>query len=115
MKYLITGGCGFLGSNLSHHILQKNNDELFIIDNLSRKGSNKNLNWLKKIGDFKFFKVNVSNKKIIETKCSHKELNFKLAELIDQGVQFHSIEPESKAISTLYFELTKGRIEGDKL
>ena len=67
MKYLITGGCGFLGSNLSHHILQKNKDELFIIDNLSRKGSNKNLNWLKKIGNFKFFKFNVSNKKNVET------------------------------------------------
>ena len=65
MKYLITGGCGFLGSNIAHDILKKNRGELFIVDNLSRKGSNKNLKWLRKSGNFKFFKNNVSNKKVI--------------------------------------------------
>ena len=46
MKYLITGGCGFLGSNIARQILN-NNDDLFIFDNLSRRGSEKNLDWLK--------------------------------------------------------------------
>ena len=51
MKVLITGGCGFLGSNIACEIL-KNNHELVIFDNLSRLGSDKNLNWLKKKGEF---------------------------------------------------------------
>jgi len=51
---------------------------------------------------------------VIETRCSNKELNTKLAELISDGVQFHSVEPESKAISALYFELTKRKIKTER-
>lgn len=54
MKYLITGGCGFVGSNLAAEVL-KRDGELFIFDNLSRYGSEKNLEWLKTKGDFKFY------------------------------------------------------------
>lgn len=53
MKYLITGGCGFLGSNLAAEVLAKGH-ELNVFDNLSREGSSKNLDWLKSLGDFKF-------------------------------------------------------------
>ena len=45
MSLLITGGCGFLGSNLASEALKKGM-EVFILDNLSRKGSVINLNWL---------------------------------------------------------------------
>ncbi len=38
---------------------------------------------------------------------SRKGLNEKLKELIKNGVEFQSIEPESKAISSLYFDLTR--------
>jgi len=53
MKYLITGGCGFIGSNLAAEVL-KQRDELFILDNLYRYGSEKNLNWLESVGKFTF-------------------------------------------------------------
>jgi CDP-paratose 2-epimerase len=45
MTTLITGGCGFLGSNLSAAALDKGLD-LVIFDNLSRPGSEQNLKWL---------------------------------------------------------------------
>ena len=45
MKYLITGACGFLGTNISNRILQSD-DSLILFDNLSRNGSSKNLEWL---------------------------------------------------------------------
>jgi len=61
MKYLITGGCGFLGSNLAAEVLSKQ-EELYILDNLSRKGSELNLAWLKTKGEFKFFKSDISSK-----------------------------------------------------
>ena len=47
MKILITGGCGFVGSNLAIHI--KDNrlaTQIDSLDNLSRKGSLLNLNRL---------------------------------------------------------------------
>ena len=45
MKLLITGGCGFLGSNLAYNALKKN-IKLVVFDNLSRSGSINNLEWL---------------------------------------------------------------------
>jgi CDP-paratose 2-epimerase len=58
MKYLITGGCGFLGSNLASEVLVQGH-ELCILDNLSRFGSNDNLQWLRSLGDFKFTHIDI--------------------------------------------------------
>ena len=54
MKILITGGCGFLGSNLAAEVI-KRGDELFIFDNLYRAGSEQNLKWLLELGKLTFF------------------------------------------------------------
>ncbi len=48
MKYLITGGGGFIGSNLTHTLLQRG-DHVIIFDNFSRNGSKSNLAWLQKM------------------------------------------------------------------
>lgn len=53
MKYLITGGCGFLGSNIAAEVLGRG-DELAVFDNLSRFGSEQNLAWLRSQGKFLF-------------------------------------------------------------
>ena len=53
-KYLITGGCGFLGSNIAAHILEHKMGDVLILDNLSRVGSDKNYDWLKTLGHFGF-------------------------------------------------------------
>jgi CDP-paratose 2-epimerase len=49
MKLLITGGCGFLGSNLAAHAISRG-DDLIIFDSLYRAGSLENLAWLKSQG-----------------------------------------------------------------
>jgi len=58
MKYLITGGCGFLGSNLASEALSRGK-ELAVFDNLSRQGSVTNLEWLKKQGDIHFVRGDI--------------------------------------------------------
>jgi len=60
MKLLITGGCGFLGSNLAAHAL-KRGDELMVFDNLSRFGCAQNLDWLKGQGAFQFIHGDIRN------------------------------------------------------
>lgn len=44
--WLITGGCGFVGSNLADALAARG-DEIAILDNLSRVGSAENLKWLR--------------------------------------------------------------------
>ena len=53
MRYMITGGCGFLGSNMASEVLRRG-EELAIFDNLSKSGSELNLAWLKKQGDIRY-------------------------------------------------------------
>lgn len=60
MKILITGGCGFLGSNLAADALQ-HDDQLLVFDNLSRYGATQNLNSLKALGDFEFVHGDIRN------------------------------------------------------
>lgn len=66
MKYLITGGCGFIGSNLAAEVL-KRGEELVVFDNLFRFGSSFNLDWLKKQGEFKYYPYDIRNLNDVET------------------------------------------------
>lgn len=65
MKCLITGGCGFVGSNHAAEVL-KRGDELFVFDNLSSMGSRPNLEWLKQQGEFKFYHSDIRNPNDVE-------------------------------------------------
>lgn len=60
MKLLITGGCGFLGSNLAAHALTRG-DELVVFDSLYRQGSVDNLGWLRGQGNFRFVHGDIRN------------------------------------------------------
>lgn len=64
-KILVTGGCGFIGSNLCIY-LKKRKFSVFSLDNLSRKGSKYNLNLLKKIG-IKNYNIDISDYKKIKS------------------------------------------------
>ncbi len=60
MKLLITGGCGFLGSNLAAHALSQG-IELCVFDSLYRHGSQSNLQWLRGQGRFEFVHGDIRN------------------------------------------------------
>ena len=66
-KILITGGCGFIGTNATDYYLKKGY-KVISLDNLSRTGSKQNLEWLKKQkGNFVFVKADIRNdKRILE-------------------------------------------------
>ncbi len=62
MTWLITGGCGFMGANLADALLGQGTD-VVILDNLSRVGSDRNLEWLRRDGraDWRFVRDDVRN------------------------------------------------------
>jgi CDP-paratose 2-epimerase len=46
LKALITGGAGFIGCNLTHRLIREGH-EVIVYDDLSRRGTDKNLAWLR--------------------------------------------------------------------
>ena len=60
MNLLITGGCGFLGSNLAADAIARG-DQLTVFDNLSRSGSKSNLEWLTGQGKFNYVHGDIRN------------------------------------------------------
>ena len=75
MKYLVTGGCGFIGSNLAAEVLRRG-EELFVFDNLYRHGSADNLQWLRSKGEFKYYPYDIRNANDVETVIKETKPNY---------------------------------------
>lgn len=60
MKALITGGAGFVGSNLAAHLL-KHQHEITVFDSLAREGAGTNLTWLYSLGLVDFVHGDIRN------------------------------------------------------
>ena len=58
MKALIIGGAGFIGCNIAQRLIQEG-AEVWILDNLSRKGTQSNLKWLQGRGEVHFIEGDI--------------------------------------------------------
>lgn len=65
MKYLITGGCGFVGSNIAARLIERG-DDVTVFDNLSRVGGESNLCWLRSLGTVGFVHGDIRNTNDVE-------------------------------------------------
>jgi len=67
MKYLITGGAGFIGSNFIHYLFEKYPDcEVVNLDKLTYAGNLENLKELESNPRHKFIKGDIADAKIVE-------------------------------------------------
>jgi UDP-glucose 4-epimerase len=89
MKYLITGGCGFIGTNIVKYILEKNNNSYIrIVDNLL-SSSREKLRWVCKFsepsrivankGKVHFFPFNIKNEQFALDICRDIDIIIHLA------------------------------------
>ena len=62
MYSLILGGLGFIGLN---YILKNKKQKIICVDNQSYAANSSHLQYLKKLPNFKYFKANISNQKVI--------------------------------------------------
>lgn len=79
MKILITGGGGFIGSNLTKYHLDKN-DQVFVVDNLIT-GNKKNLEIFLSLSNFHFYQEDI--------------LKFDLSEIGRVDIIYHLASPAS--------------------
>src|SRR5206468_6486584 len=59
-QILITGGAGFIGVNAARAFLVEG-WHVTVLDNLSRQGANRNLDWLRGCGTFDFERADLSH------------------------------------------------------
>jgi CDP-paratose 2-epimerase len=60
MKWIVTGGAGFIGCNAAKRLLADGH-QVVVFDNLSRIGGRSNLEWLQQSGKFEFVMGDVRN------------------------------------------------------
>jgi CDP-paratose 2-epimerase len=66
LAYLVTGGCGFVGSNLTAALLRRG-ERVVVVDNFTRPGTPANYAWLQSIGKFDFFHGDVRSSQDLES------------------------------------------------
>jgi len=84
MKNLITGGAGFVGSNLAEELLRRN-EEVVVIDNLST-GSVENIAHLKRQKNFRCYIDTIMNEKLIKRLIRDVDCVYHLAAAV--GVKY---------------------------
>lgn len=57
-RFVVIGGAGFIGCNTVRRLLDRG-DDVVVVDNLSRKGTDANLAWLRETGPFEFVQADV--------------------------------------------------------
>ena len=94
MRYLITGGCGFIGSHFVRLILNKYKDsEVINLDKLTYAGNLGNLRDIEKNSRYKFIKGDICDKKLVLDLVKDVDIvvNFAAESHVDRSI----IEPES--------------------
>lgn len=104
MKILLTGGCGFIGCNAAQRFLQTGHS-VVVIDNLSRRGSTSNLEWLREQGQFEFIEGDVCNSAFINEAVKQHQADVCIHLAAQVAVTTSVLEPrrdfEINALGTL--------------
>ena len=85
MKILVTGGCGFIGSNFILNQLQKNNISILNLDLLTYAGNLENLSDIEKYPNYSFIHGDICNLKLVSNTIS----NFKPDYLVHFAAESH--------------------------
>ena len=96
MKYLVTGGAGFIGSNFMHYMTDAYPDDMFVcIDALTYAGNYNNIKELENRDNFKFICGDITDKELIdklfETEKFDYVVNFAAESHVDNSIKNPSI------------------------
>lgn len=91
-RVLITGGAGFVGCNAARYFGQRNWD-VTVLDNLSRKGADQNLEWLKDETAFAFANVDVRDTAAVDKVVSESRYDAVIHLAAQVAVTTSVIEP----------------------
>lgn len=106
MKFLITGGAGFIGSNYLHYVVNKYPKDTFVcLDALTYAGNYNNIKSLEKKKNYKFVKMDIRDKEdIVELFKKEKfdyVINFAAESHVDNSIKNPNIFAETNILGTM--------------
>ncbi len=103
MKVLITGGCGFIGTNFVKYWLEKYpNDEITNLDKLTYAGNPDNLKDIEDNPKYTFVKGDICDRKIVDKVMKDKDIvfNFAAESHVDNSIKGPLVFTESNVLGT---------------
>ena len=97
MQILITGAAGFIGFNLSKYLLENSKFKIFGVDNFntyySKSLKKDRIKELKKFRNFRFEKIDITNKKKLDIFFKKKKVSLIINLAAQAGVRYSLIKP----------------------
>lgn len=105
MRWLITGGAGFIGTNLSAHLVERG-DTVIVVDDLSRGGSELNASFLEETYSLPIHRIDISDRTALDAFLADQPAIDSVAHLAGQVSFLASLEDprrdfEINALGTL--------------
>ena len=106
MKFLVTGGAGFIGSNYLHYVTEKYPNDIFVcLDALTYAGNYNNIKALKSKPNFRFIKGDIRNIDFIDGLFDIERfdyvVNFAAESHVDNSIKNPNIFAETNILGTI--------------
>ena len=106
MKFLVTGGAGFIGSNYLHYVVNKYpNDEFVCLDALTYAGNYNNIKSLEENPNYKFVKIDIRDKEAIFDLFKKEKfdyiINFAAESHVDNSIKNPNLFAETNILGTM--------------